>query len=111
MSSVQSTFQKCSHNLSTGVWDRIKDMQDSRREEAIKLSSGAVAEETNDILEEESRLDQVDEKSLVPEDELRPMLCDSVAQHGPHCDTLLEIGRKCVLSITKCFSRWESSIL
>lgn len=101
VSSVQSTFQKCSHNLSTGVWDRIKDMQDSRRLEATKLSSRTVAEETNDILEEESRLDQVDEKSLVPEDELRPMLCD----------TLLEIGRKCVLSITKCFSREDINLM
>jgi len=96
VTTVQSKFQSCSHELSTGVWDRIKDLQDSRRE---KLDKGG--EETNDILEEESRLDQVDEKSLVPEEELRPMLCD----------TLMDIGRKCVLSITKCFSREDIDLL
>jgi len=89
---VQGKFQDCSHNLSTTAWDRIKDLQDKRKQ--VQQSQLSV-DETNDILEEESRLDAIDEASLVKEDELRPMLCQ----------TLMQIGRECVHQFTKCFSR------
>ena len=31
VSSVQSSFQSCSHNLSTITWDKIKDLSETRR--------------------------------------------------------------------------------
>ena len=80
MTAVQGAFQSCSHNLSTVAWDKIKDLQDSRRLTA--LEAGGVGAETNDILEEEDRLDSA--AGLVGDDELRPMLCS----------TLMDIGKK-----------------
>ena len=58
---MQGAFQSCSHNLSTVAWDKIKDLQDSRRLAALE-ALGAAADgegETNDILEDEERLDAV----------------------------------------------------
>ena len=89
---MQQSFQACSHNFSTHVWNEIKDLQDERR-----LERGLDEEETNDILEEERR---IDESSPSPE-EFIPMLCQ----------TLMDIGNKCVLSITKCFSREDINLM
>lgn len=95
---VQGAFQSCSHNLSTVAWDKIKDLQDSRRLAALEAMGADGDGETNDILEEEERLDAA---GLVGDDELRPMLCS----------TLMDIGNKCVLSITKCFSREDINLM
>ena len=78
---MQGAFQSCSHNLSTVAWDKIKDLQDSRRLAALEAmgADGDGDGETNDILEEEERLDAA---GLVGDDELRPMLCSTLMDIG-----------------------------
>jgi len=103
VSSVQSSFQSCSHNLSTITWDKIKDLSETRRLEqhAEKGTNDQddFDEETNDIEVEEARIDA--DAVQLPEEELRSLLCE----------TLMKIGHKCVLQITKCFSREDINMM
>lgn len=85
-SGVQNEFQQCSHQLTQKVWDDITKMEEKKQKE-----KGILDKETNDILEEEQRQDQV---KLDPS-ELKKVLCPA----------LQDIGDKCTDVLTKCFSQ------
>lgn len=85
-SGVQNDFQQCSHQLTQKVWDDINKMEEKKQQE-----KGIPDKETNDILEEEQRNDQVQ----LDAPELKNILCAA----------LQDIGDKCTDVITKCFSQ------
>merc|ERR1711973_389152 len=96
VSPVQSSFQSCSHNLSTTTWDKIKDLSETRR---LEQHAEKGANDQDDIEVEEARIDA--DAVQLPEEELRSLLCE----------TLMKIGHKCVLQITKCFSREDINMM
>jgi hypothetical protein len=81
---VQTDFGKCSHQLNQNVWADIQELEKKTRKE-----QGIPDKETNDILEEEQRQDEV-QWNLT---ELKNLLCMA----------LQDIGDKCRKVITRCF--------
>jgi hypothetical protein len=88
-SKVQSDFQKCSHNLSQKVWADLQTLEEQKQEE-----KGIQERETNDVNEEEER---IDEAKLDPT-ETKPLLCKA----------LRDIGETCTATITRCFSQEDT---
>jgi len=82
---AQTEFQECSHQLTQKVWDELQVIEDKKVEE-----KGIQERETNDVLEEEAKQDEI---TLEPS-ETKPVLCKA----------LREIGDKCTDVISRCFS-------
>lgn len=90
---MQTEFQNCSHVLSSKVWNEIKELEETRHRERLNREA-----ETNDINEEEVLLDH---EKLDLFKEIRPRLCEA----------LEEIGQKCVLAISRCFTQEDKNMM
>ena len=85
---MQQDFQKCSHNKSLDLYEKIQALKDRR-----------FSRDTNDLESELNREDS--EEALDPLKDVKPHLCS----------TLKDIAKDCIESFNKCFSSEDAEVI